>query len=516
VRSGATLAALTEDAADLTATPDAMRRLSRQLREALGETLAQSQPSIGLERVTTPSMKALRLYTDAYTAGAHNEWSAALTFAVAAVEADPSFAAAHAWLAWAMMRNRLPRAEYLATAAKAVSLAGNTAEWERLWITATQYHLLGDEGRALPLYEAMLKLNPEHFWATANLVALHRRAGRDADALGPAMQLLELQPHDYNTLYVVLDLHRRLARLDHAVDYARRIQHAPGYNANPSGDAWVVEPFLAWSRGDPDAQVQGLRSLRSAAVAHRHELRDAVLARAAALFVAAGRTSEARDTLESSSPSAQRQAAELLIAVADERYVEAGRLALAVGAAELPPGWSNQDRARLWTLAVWVASRHATLDETRHLYASINERMRPRDPAAHETVIPLLEAELALAAGQNQRVVELLLTRNARALAAEADFRMAETLAEAQIRQRDVPSALRTLEQASAVKHLAAYDASYWWMRCQVRLAELYVLSDRKVDAARLAGELANMLRLADTGFPMTQRVQAMIDATGR
>ena len=95
VRSGATLAALTEKAADLTATPDATRRLSRQLRAALGETVAQSQSSGGLERVTTPSLKALRLYTDAYAAGAHNEWSAALTFASAAVDADPSFAAAH-------------------------------------------------------------------------------------------------------------------------------------------------------------------------------------------------------------------------------------------------------------------------------------------------------------------------------------------------------------------------------------------------------------------------------------
>ena len=516
VRSGATLAALTEKAADLTATPDATRRLSRQLRAALGETVAQSQSSGGLERVTTPSLKALRLYTDAYAAGAHNEWSAALTFASAAVDADPSFAAAHAWLAWAMYRNRLPREEYLAAALKAVSLAKNAAEWEQLWITGTYHTLMGDDARAQPLYEALLKLNPEHLWATNNLVGLHRRAGRDADALGPAMRLLELQPHDYNTLYIVLDLHRRLARLDDAVEYARRIQNAPGYNANPSGDAWVVEPFLAWSHGDAGAQLNALRALRKDAVTYRHELRDAVLTRAAALFVAAGRTSDASETLALSPPSTQRQAAEVVVALADERSADASRMALAAGAAELPMAWSNPDRGRLWSLAVWVAARHAPAGAAQHLFTSIDERMRQRDPAWREIAAPLLEAELAFAAGRDQQVIQLLAARTNRALSDEGEFRSAETLAEAQIRQRDVASAAKTLEQISSMKHLAAYDASYWWMRCQLRLAEVYLLLDRKEEALRVARELETMLRLADTDFPMTRRVQAAINAAGR
>ncbi len=65
-----------------------------RLRDSMSRRWAIGAAAI-VATVTTPSLNALRLYTDAYTIASRNQWPAAMILAEQAVDADPSFAAAH-------------------------------------------------------------------------------------------------------------------------------------------------------------------------------------------------------------------------------------------------------------------------------------------------------------------------------------------------------------------------------------------------------------------------------------
>src|SRR5207248_1454690 len=71
---GAQLAAVRETARDDGAIIDAVDRLSKRLRERIGESLKTIRSSDPLERVTTSSLVALQRYSQAVKASEAGEW----------------------------------------------------------------------------------------------------------------------------------------------------------------------------------------------------------------------------------------------------------------------------------------------------------------------------------------------------------------------------------------------------------------------------------------------------------
>lgn len=75
-------------------------RLSARLRERIGESLREVRASPALERVTTTSIEALRLYTQAIgPAGLQDDETAGRRMLEQGVVLDPTFAMAHRRLA---------------------------------------------------------------------------------------------------------------------------------------------------------------------------------------------------------------------------------------------------------------------------------------------------------------------------------------------------------------------------------------------------------------------------------
>lgn len=111
-------------------TPDqllaATRHLSNGVRERLGEELGSIRASAqNLEKVTTPSLRALQLYTQALALadpqGRSMDYASAAEMLKQAVTVDPGFAAAHALLAWSLRAKGSPSEEWLKHARRAVA-----------------------------------------------------------------------------------------------------------------------------------------------------------------------------------------------------------------------------------------------------------------------------------------------------------------------------------------------------------------------------------------------------------
>jgi serine/threonine protein kinase/tetratricopeptide (TPR) repeat protein len=512
VHSGDSINSIAEEAAGITELPAAIRRLSNRLRIALGDTAAPVQNSSeSLQRVTTPSLKALRFYTSAYAAADRNQWPAALSLAQEAVREDPSFAAAHTWLAWAMMRNRYPRQQYLAAAATGMQLSGTASEWERLWINASHAGLSGDTDRELAALDALLRVYPDHFWGVNNLVGLHSRAGRDAVAVRPALRLIELRPRDYNSLYVVMDLYMRLGRLDEAAKYAARIKTSDGFNQYPSGDAWLVDAFVHWHKGAAAAGIQELTRVEAAAQSLTPELRDAVLTRASLQWLSFGRPADAQAALATVVPDARRHLAEATLAYALDQPAVATRKVVDARLATLPAEHSDAVHYTQWTIGMWILARTESR-EAKKMFKLLEPIALTRRPPFGTAIVEVLAGELALAEGDVDGAIRRLAADRSTLITPQTTFRNAETLADAYVRKADFAAAIHTLEAVAGKKHLSL-AAPYWWMRCQVYLGELYQGTGRKEEALNIARELDRTLSEAEPGFALAERVRKLTSA---
>src|SRR5437763_217047 len=91
---GAQLVAVRETARDDGAIIDAVDRLSKRLRERIGESLKTIRSSDPLERVTTSSLEALQRYSQAVKASEAGEWDRAVDLLEQAIRLDSGFAMA--------------------------------------------------------------------------------------------------------------------------------------------------------------------------------------------------------------------------------------------------------------------------------------------------------------------------------------------------------------------------------------------------------------------------------------
>ncbi|NIM47654.1 MAG: hypothetical protein GTO22_00055, partial [Gemmatimonadales bacterium] len=96
---GTELLALRETAESDAALVNAVDRLSARLRERIGESLRTIRGSEPLERVTTASLEALRLYSRAEQADDAGDPAQAMRLLEEAVAYDTGFAMAHRKLA---------------------------------------------------------------------------------------------------------------------------------------------------------------------------------------------------------------------------------------------------------------------------------------------------------------------------------------------------------------------------------------------------------------------------------
>jgi eukaryotic-like serine/threonine-protein kinase len=137
--SGKTLASTEAQASDENHVLNALGKVSVEIRNKLGESLSTIQKfDTPLEEATTPSLEALKAYSSGMQTVRTKGPDAATPFFKRAVELDPNFAVAYAYLG-VMASTTLEPGLSVGYRTKAYELRERTSEAEKYWITAT-YH----------------------------------------------------------------------------------------------------------------------------------------------------------------------------------------------------------------------------------------------------------------------------------------------------------------------------------------------------------------------------------------
>ncbi|MEO8226833.1 MAG: protein kinase [Gemmatimonadota bacterium] len=178
--NGEELANFRETARNADELLNALGKLSRAVRERAGESLRTIRASSSLERVTTPSLPALRKYVEgSLLADEQGDTERGIGLLREAVALDTSFAMAWRKLAVLLSNEGLNRAQALAALSTAYRHRARLTEMERL-LTEGYYFTNGPEAsydKALAAYEDAIQLDSNSTSALNNAAVVYGRKG---------------------------------------------------------------------------------------------------------------------------------------------------------------------------------------------------------------------------------------------------------------------------------------------------------------------------------------------------
>lgn len=193
---GATLAAFRDEATDESALLKAVDGLATAIREKVGESLRSVRRSEPLEAVSTSSLEALRLYSQAVklTDRTGDDTRAAELFQ-RAVAVDSTFAMAWRKLGVSLSNAGASQALYGEAYRRAYELRDRLPEQERYLAEAGYFqHTVGDEEAAAQAYRTLLELNSDHTIALNNLSLIYADEGRHEEAASLMRRATRLEP----------------------------------------------------------------------------------------------------------------------------------------------------------------------------------------------------------------------------------------------------------------------------------------------------------------------------------
>ncbi len=196
--SGEVMASARETARDSTRILDAVDRVSKQLRERIGESLKSLRANPPLAEVTTSSLEALRKYSQAIRAGDQGDQNREIALLEEAVAADSTFA-----MAWRALGTRLynqggrgDRAQHAVVTA--FRLREHLTFRERKLTEFTYYSDgVGAADSARAALESLLAEHPEDGWALNNLGVVDFFAGQHERAAEAYRRAVAVEPDQF-------------------------------------------------------------------------------------------------------------------------------------------------------------------------------------------------------------------------------------------------------------------------------------------------------------------------------
>ncbi len=360
---GAELATFRETAASEDELLAALGKLSRAVRERAGESLRTIRASSELERVTTPSLPALRKYVEgSLTADEQGDVDRGIALLREAVALDTAFAMAWRKLSVLLNNEGTDRAQALAAASTAFRHRARLSEMERL-LTEGYYYTNGPEpshDKALAAYEEAIRLDSLSTSAINNAGVVYGQKGDHERAELMYRRVTKL-PRSFGGAFTNLLREQvrngRFGALDSTLA-AFRVRY-PNSSDHPYAE-WLA----AWARGD----LGRADSVSRAEFAVNGTGRQGSRAAFGASLVAERRgqprealrwSALATEAMLRASPSpANRFAAALdtaYYAAVEHRDAEAARAALARGRARIPLD-SIPPSERAWDRIAEIAS----------------------------------------------------------------------------------------------------------------------------------------------------------------
>ena len=504
---GAVLARLTEEAPSQEEILPAVGRLSLHIRERLGEL-----PAAGDESrfdLSTPSLRALQLYTRAdrlfveQNLGGTSREEAAEALLREAIVEDPSFAAAHTHLAWSVRRQWRESDEYLPHAVRAVELADGATIPERYFTRGSYSHMrsfssgaLSDVEAALAQYQALLELDPDHFWAIENSFHLLESLGRGQETLELSLRALSARPNDASAVSRVAE---SLVTVKGDLEEARAyVERAQKLRSELPIETTASDPFLAffpvhesWVRGDVEKVVQRVDEIVESAGSLAAAESKSLAGEAVNYYLDLGMFQRATELQE-------------LYSVMPTRAWQF-RIAWRRGQ------WDIVRELDLWRaerglpdLLALVAADLASVGFTRDSQELLDKL--PPDYDLDQGLVSSARGTVAFAQQRYEDAIPHLEVANRSLRYGRARMgyyqQSARTLSSAWEAVGQIETAIAVLEEASRQKSRVLHARS-GWMETQLRLAEIHRATGSEELALAIEDELRRYCSFADPDFPV-------------
>jgi tetratricopeptide (TPR) repeat protein len=202
---GTELVALRETAGDDAGIVAALDRLSAKVRERIGESLTSIRAGEPLEKVTTGSLEALRLYNEGVRFSDRGFEKQAVERLEQAIALDSGFAMAWRKLGVALDNARGSQDRVVAATTKAWEHRDRLTEFERQLAIAYYHNKVDvDPAKEEAAYRRVLAIQPENYVATNNLSLLLAEQGRAAEAEAVIVPGIRASPEADNMMLQLL------------------------------------------------------------------------------------------------------------------------------------------------------------------------------------------------------------------------------------------------------------------------------------------------------------------------
>jgi tetratricopeptide (TPR) repeat protein len=496
-----TVSSRSEDAANQESLWPTIRRLSNWTRETLGESLPSIQQSgQALEKVTTPSLRALQLYTQAMVFVNDSQSGAAEQVLRQAVTEDAEFASAYIMLAHALNNQRKPAKEWGPPSQRALDLSERTSDRERYFIEGSYYSIRHQFEKTVSAYEALVQQYPDHFWGRNNLAWTYFYLGRWQESVTQFAQAAELRPNDVwiNYLAAMSLIHRDLNEARRVVQRAAKFITPETVTSLPAV-AWIqlFGVHDLWVRGEVESALSELDHWAQTIDSREGLERASLVTGIGSHYLSFGKLRAAEEAFQRLTAKDETNWLSRNFLLAQVAYA-AGDLA--------------KSRKYLITLkpsfpVATLLARVGLTDEAQKMLPEII-KIHHTSPEYNHFCRRIVEGDIALSQGRTTEAISLLgeAIPALRWITTDDFFMASESLADALERQGDLHKAVQVLERASREKTIAYEDigsTGQYWLRVQCRLLQVYRKLGRIEDAQRLEAELSKILAYADPGHPV-------------
>jgi len=245
--TGATLLAERETSNDAAGLIAAVDKLSRKLREGIGESLRSIRGGERLEEVTTTSLEALRKYSQAEQAADAARYEDARGLLEEAVRLDSTFAMAWRKLGVVLGNSNVDYSRRIEAVRQAYQLRDRLPERERLITTAYYYSDIEiDPDKQIWAYEQVLLQWPDDNTSLNNLAISYSTKRRFADAERVARHGTEVSPNTSVLWFNLIDAQINQGHLTAADSSLKQW----GQVSPEARNRYQVGGRLAWARGD--------------------------------------------------------------------------------------------------------------------------------------------------------------------------------------------------------------------------------------------------------------------------
>jgi DNA-binding winged helix-turn-helix (wHTH) protein/tetratricopeptide (TPR) repeat protein len=493
--TGDVLAEAQEQAAGKETVLKALDAAAISLRGKLGESLGSVQKyATPLEEATTPSLEALKAYSLGVKTAQTKGFKAALPFFQRAVDIDPNFAMAYAWMSVVVGRWELERKAEMAR--KAYDLREKVSERERFFIAGAYYSMGRMEGqKAVQTFELWQQTYPRDHAPYRSLGSGFIFQGNWEKALEEFREELRLEPDNVRNYVDLGNVYRALDRLDEAEAVNKQAEERKLESENLLWNRYQ----LAFLKGNAAQMAQFV----SAAMG-KPGYEDRLLAAQADTERWYGKLKNAHELTRRAMDSAlhndaqEGAAAYQAFAAVDEveaGYPEQGR-ADAKAALKLASNW------RVETLAALALARAGDTAGAEKLAGEI-DKPGTQDTAIQIYWLPSIRAAVALERKGPNRAIEVL--KGAPTI--EIGVRPPYLRGEAYLMLHDGKAAAAQFQ--SFIDHPGVVYNTPWGALARLGLARAYALQGDKAKARAAYQNFLTLWKDADPDIPILKEAKA-------